>query len=223
MAEKRGLFQGVGGNRAAGKVFSLDGFGENLVGSVLSCGLNAAGGAAALFVGEKIDHWKPGYGTLGIALLSIGIKAAVQPVSDGAVAFRELAAGMAGYVGDEVFEGLMLMWRSTKWTAGKVWKTGELVSHDGKYYVASEDLQADGGKPGEDKRWKEHTSARFGVADLKECSKLVFSDKQRVDTISSFISSQLGKARGWNDQEIAGAKADISGAMGKIAEEAAKL
>jgi len=222
MAEKRGLFHGIGGNREAGK-FSVNGFANNVLPALVSCGLNAVGGAAAMILGEKIDHWKAGWGTMSTALIAIAVKAAVQPVSDGAVAVRELAAGMAGYVGDEVVEGLLLMWKSTKWVAGKVWKTGALVAHDGKYYEASEDLAADGGKPGEDKRWVAHTSAKFGVSDIKECAKLVFQDKQRVETISSFLASQLGTARGWTEQEIAGAKSDLTGAMNKVAEEIATL
>lgn len=224
MADRKPLFQGsIGGNREAGKVFSLKGFTDNLIPAAVSCGVNAIGGAAARWIGQKIDHWRAGMGTLGVALLSLSIKAAVQPVSEWALGIREVAAGMAGYVGDEVFDSVWIMLRSTQWTAGKTWKAGELVAFEGQYFEATKDIPKEAGKPGEDALWTKYTQAQFGVSDLKECSKIVFQDKQRVETISSFLASQIGSSRGWTEQEIAGAKEDLAKAMGKVGEEIASL
>ena len=232
MSERKGLFQGsLGGNREAAGPFSLHGVVNNLIPSAVSCGINALGGAMAQWVGQKVDHWKRGWGTIGVSVLAISIKAAVQPVGKGnalevAFAIRDLASGMAGYVGDEILESLTLMWKSTAWVPGKQWKRDNYVSYAGKYYVAAEDIAASDSvkPPEEDKRWVgvEHNS-KLSLQDVKECTRMVFQDKERVETITSFLASSLGKQRGWTEAEIADAKGTLSKAMSTVAEEIQKL
>ena len=131
-------------------------------------------------------------------------KRQVQPVGKGnalevAFAIRDLASGMAGYVGDEILESMTLMWKSTAWVPGKQWKRDNYVSYAGKYYVAAEDIAASDSvkPPEEDKRWVgvEHNS-KLSLQDVKECTRMVFQDKERVETITSFLASSLGKQRG---------------------------
>jgi len=235
MSEKKGLFKGsmgsLGGNRDAAGSFSLNGFVNNLLPSAVSCGINALGGAMAMWVGQKVDHWKRGWGTVGVSVLAIAIKAAVQPVGNGtelevAFAVRDLASGMAGYVGDEILEALTLMWKSTPWIPGKQWKRDDHVSYAGRYYVAAEDIAASDSvkPPAEDKRWVGiENGSKLGLEDVKECTRMVFQDKERVETITSFLASSLGKQRGWTEAEIADAKGTLSKAMSTVAEEIQKL
>ena len=223
---RKNLFQGsIGGNRSAGK-FTLNGMVDQLIPSAISCAVNAAGGACAQFAGDKIDSWKRGWGTIGVSVIAITLKAAVQPVGEVQIAIRELAAGMAGYVGDEILEGFALMWRATSWKPGAQWKRDTYVSYAGEYYVSSEDIPAsDSVKPPlEDKRWVPvKTGRRLDLADVKECTRLVFQDKDRVELITSFLASSLGSQRGWTEQEVADTKKSLSSAMEKVATEIQKL
>lgn len=226
MEGKKGLFKGsIGGNRSAGN-FTLNSFVDQLVPSAVSCAINAAGGACAQFVGDKIDSWKKGWGTIGVSVVAITLKAAVQPVGEVQIAIRELAAGMAGYVGDEILEGFSLMWRSVAWKPGQQWKRDTYVSHEGEYYVSSEDIAASDSvkPPKEDKRWVPvSVGRRLDLQDVKECTRLVFQDKDRVELITSFLASSLGAQRGWTEAEIADCKKSLSTSMGKVADEIQKL
>ena len=141
-----GFMAGIGGNPAVRRL-TLSSFSDNLLPAAVSCGFNAAGGAAARGVGRRIDGWKAGYGTIGVALIAIGLKAAVQPVDEVHIAVRELAAGMAGYVGDEVMDSVILWWKSESWKAGKVYPKGTFVRHTGGYWQAAEDVPVAGSEP----------------------------------------------------------------------------
>jgi len=226
MSDGKNLFMaGIGGNPRAGKKLSLQTAADNLLPAMVSCGINAAGGAMARAVGNKIDSWKPGYGTIGVAIVSVGLKTLVQPVDDVHIAVRELAAGMAGYVGDEVFDGVVMWWKSELWKPGKVWKKAQLVRFDpdGKYYQAKEDVPASAGSPAKDDIWMPVSSVTYQASDLKECARLVLQDRNRVEMIAGFVAMELGRARGWKEQEIAGAATDIVTGLGKVGEEIAKL
>lgn len=226
MADGQSLFMaGIGGNPRAGKKLSLQTAADNLLPAMVSCGINAAGGAMARAVGNKIDGWKPGYGTVGVAIVAVGLKTLVQPVDDVHIAVRELAAGMAGYVGDEVFDGVVMWWKSELWKPGKVWKKAQIVRFDldGKYYQAKEDVPVSGGSPAKDDVWIPITSMTYQASDLKECARIVLQDRSRVEMISAFVASELGRARGWKEQEISGAAKDIADGLGKVSEEIAKL
>ena len=226
MSDGKSLFMaGIGGNPRAGKKLSLQTAADNLLPAMVSCGINAAGGAMARAVGNKIDGWKPGYGTGGVAIVAVGLKSVVQPVDDVHIAVRELAAGMAGYVGDEVFDGVVMWWKSELWKPGKVWKKAQIVRFDpdGKYYQAKEDVPVSGGSPAKDDVWIPITSMTYQASDLKECARIVLQDRSRVEMISAFVASELGRARGWKEQEISGAAKDIADGLGKVSEEIAKL
>ena len=221
-ARSLGFMAGIGGNPAARRL-TLSSFSDNLLPAAVSCGFNAAGGAAARGIGHRIDGWKAGYGTIGVALIAIGLKAAVQPVDDVHVAVRELAAGMAGYVGDEVMDSVILWWKSETWKAGKVYPKGTFVRYTGGYWQAAEDVPAGGSEPGKDSRWLKVSAISYQLSDIKECARLVLMDKKRVEMISAFVASELGKQRGWDQQTVAGSAADVQTALGKVAEEINKL
>lgn len=225
MAEQRrsGLFQGSLAGEASPRRLSLASAADNLLPAAASCGLNAVGGAVASAVDAKIDEWKPGSGTLGIALISVAIKTVVQPVNEMAIAVRELASGMAGWVGDELFDGFRLWWKSEAWKAGKVFTKGALVRQAGTFWQASADVPADGGEPGKDERWLKVSAISYSLSDLNECARLVLMDKQKSEFISKFVAARLGQQRGWDEQAVAGAAADMQTALGKFAEELSKL
>ena len=222
MAQGYGLFQGVAGDPTPRRL-SLSNAADNALPAAISCGLNAVGGAVASALDTKIDEWKPGMGTLGIALLSVALKTFCQPVSDAMIVVREVAAGMAGWVGDELFDGLLLWWKSEAWKAGKVFTKGTHVRHAGTYWQASEDVPADGVEPGKDTRWLKVTAISYTLSDLNECARLVLMDKQKSEFLAKYLAARVGKDRGWDEQAVAGAAADMQTAMGKFAEELAKV
>ena len=79
------------------------------------------------------------------------------------------------------------------------------------------------GSPGKDDIWIPASSVTYQASDLKECARLVLQDRNRVDMIATFVASELGRSRGWKEQEIAGAAKDIGDGLGKVGEEIAKL
>jgi hypothetical protein len=226
MADPRrsGLFQGSLAGDSSPRRLSLASVADNLLPAAASCGLNAVGGAIASALDTKIDEWKPGAGTLGIALVAVGIKTVIQPVNEGMVLVREIASGMAGWVGDELFDSVRLWWKSESWKAGKVYTKGALVRHAGTFWQAAEDVPAvDGSEPGKDGRWLKVSAISYSLSDLNECARLVLMDKQKSEFIAKYLASRLGQQRGWNEQEVAGAAADVQTALGRFAEELAKV
>lgn len=217
-----GLFQGslAGDSRPRRDAMTLAAASDHVLPAAVSCGLNAAGGALAQGLDAKIDEWKPGAGTLGIALLSIAIKTFIQPVSEVMIAVREVAAGMAGWVGDELFEGLVLWWRSEPWKAGKVHTKGSFVRHGGKYYQAAQDIPAEGAEPGKDERWLKITTVAYSLSDVQECARLVLMDKGKSELIANFLAARLGQNGAFKDEAArADAAKQIKDAMGLLAVE----
>lgn len=217
-----GLFQGITGDPTPRRM-SLSAAADHALPAAISCGVNAVGGAVASALDTKIDEWKPGLGTLGIALISVALKTFCQPVSDAMIVVRELAAGMAGWVGDELFDGVLLWWKSEAWKAGKVFTKGKIVRHAGTYWQAAEDVPAEGAEPGKDERWLKVSTISYTLSDLNECARLVLMDKQKSEFLANYLAARVGKDRGWDEQQVAGAAADMQTAMGKFAEELAKV
>lgn len=216
---KHGLFKGSIAGDSAPRRLTLDGVVGNIVPAVVGCGLNAGGGLIASALDHKIDEWKAGAGTIGIALIAIALKTVVQPVSELSIAIREVASGMAGWVGDELFDGLVLWWKSETWQTGKVYTKGAMVRHAASFWQAAEDLGASGAEPSKDGRWLKVTAITYSLSDINECARLVLMDKGKSEFLAKFIASRLGQRRGWQEAEVAGAADDMQKAMAVFAEE----
>lgn len=222
MAENEGFLTGIGGNSQKKKL-TTENVISNLLPAALSCGINAGGGALARLVGHKIDGWKAGYGTLGTGMLAVFMKAVVQPTSDNNIAIREVAAGMAGYVGDEVVDSVVLFWRSEAWKAGKVWTKGVLVRHAGGYWQATADLDASGTEPGKDDRWLRQSQMLYSAADMKECARLLLGDKDRLAGISQFITNQIAPKILLNDEQKVNTAKAINDALQQVGDSIARM
>ena len=220
--KKRGLFKGSIAGDPAPRRFTLDGVTANFMPALVGCTLNAGGGMLASAIDHRIDAWKAGAGTLGIALISLALKTVVQPVSELSIAIREVASGMAGWVGDELFDGLVLWWKSETWQSGKVYTKGGLVRHASTFWQAAEDVPAGGSEPGKDGRWLKVTAITYSLSDINECARLILLDKQKSEFLAKFIAGQLGQRRGWQQNEVAGAADDMQKAMSLFAEELSK-
>lgn len=118
--------------------------GGDLIPALLTTGANAAGGLLAGRVDGAISGaiGLPWAGTLGVAALSVGMRMAFASQSDRDAIARELAAGMAGWVGDDLFY-FFRDWLLTKeWKAGRSYRTGDRVRYSGRVYEATKEIPA---------------------------------------------------------------------------------
>lgn len=223
MALFGGSLANVGGTRRGSKL-TLDNLGSQIGPALLSCTLNVAGGAAARTASEFLDGYKAGWGMLGVTLISVGLKTVFQGDTEASMAIRELGAGMAGYVGDEVVDNLVQWWRSETYDSTKPWEAGKVVWLNGKYYKAAEAIKDSSlGMPGEDPRWVRLTGVTYNADDIKHCARMIFLDSLKVGKISTFIATEIAKTRGWDAQQQEGVRSDVEKSLKAVGESLQKM
>lgn len=145
------LFADIGAGTPKGR--------DGLMPAVLTALTNSAGGVIAGRVRDIIrDQFKqyPSAGDLGVFAISVGIRVYAASSSATDAVLRELAGGMAGEVGDDmwaIIKGWLGLGVRT-WETSRAYSKGEAVRYGSQVYQASEDIPASGGAPDADKRWK---------------------------------------------------------------------
>ena len=64
---------------------------------------------------------------------------------------------------------------------------------------------------------------RERTPDSRECAVVMFSDKLVVESLGDALAAILGKARGWNAQEVANAKVDLCRTLALIGQQVISL
>lgn len=133
---------------------------KKLLPILISTGLNAFGGVVAQKV-EKIgkDAFQK-YALGGDLLVIMAAAAAKYGFSSGSgtveLVVREIGAGMAGYSGADLFQGLKdkIGWGVDDYKAGTPYKLGAKVRYASKTWKANTDIAAsEAALPGSDPRW----------------------------------------------------------------------
>ncbi len=130
---------------------------KSLLGHVGASGLNALGGFMAGRVRGQIatafPDWK-GAGTIGVFCFAVGLRMWAQSEKGWDRAIKEIAAGMAGFVGNDLYLILRAALGWGKWKREKPYAADSVVIHEKKYYRASKDIPGTPiAEPGKDSRW----------------------------------------------------------------------
>ena len=144
----KGFFSDIAGNTSERR-FSVEGVIENLLPAAISVGINNAANPLAGLVYTYFESKKSGWGALGVEFVSIAIKAAFQPTSTMNIILREVAAGMAGTVGSELTQELILWWKAKEWNPMQGYRMGDVVKHSGAYWNSGTDQGAGSPPPGQ--------------------------------------------------------------------------
>jgi hypothetical protein len=185
------LLEDISGDPNAKKL-TMEGFFENLLPAAASCGINAAGGLIAGRLDKEFMEWKPNwphFPAFGIAIVAIALKAACRKMNAVDNVVRDIASGMAGWVGDDIFYGIRNFFFRKDWVAGKSYKKGDEVKYGGKIWQAKADIDyPPQAEPGKDARWEEVRAQGFRLEDLRHYAQAFVSDERRVDRIASDVA-----------------------------------
>lgn len=181
------LFADIGASSPKGR--------DGLVPAVLTSLTNGAGGVMAGRVRDVVrDQFKqyPSAGNLGVFSISVGIRVYASSSSPTDAVLRELAAGMAGEVGEDmwaIIKGWLGIGVKT-WETSKAYSKGTEVRYGSQVYQAGEDIPASGGAPDSDKRWKLLRAQGMDSDQLGQLARKLFQD----DTIWGAIESDFAQA-----------------------------
>lgn len=183
-------------------------------GAALTSAVNAGGGFLAGrvrgMIGSAFPTWKSA-GTLGVFTVATAIRMYFTGSDTTSSIARELAAGMAGFVGNDIF-GLVKDWLGIGgWRKETSYKSGEVVKFGGKLYKAQSDVPfPPGGEPGKDARWVEVVTQRAQGVEYEEVRSFAQSlraNTSLMDGIAGeqfpFIEQQLSECLGrqFSDEE----------------------
>ena len=127
------------------------------------------------------------------ALISLGLRIFADGASALEKVAQELAAGMAGWIGDDLWYLLrnFLGLGFKKWEPSRDYEKGAQVKYDGKLYRSSRALGATTATPDRDPSWVliEGRAQGFRHEDLRDFAQLLASDRERwqataIDTLN---------------------------------------
>lgn len=208
------LLENISGETGRTKL-TLDGFFENVPWAAASCVVNAAGGAMAGRVDAAFASFlpkMPGAGPFGVFIFATALKAIFPQREDVSNVIRELAGGMAGWVGDDLYYAVRNFFRPV-FAIGRSYKSGDVVRHNGGVWVAQKDIpyppQA---IPGLDSRWQQMQRAQgYRAEDLKQYAQAFMADRARVDAIVDDVAAEM--ARRGQDVDQAAFAAEMKGVL----------
>lgn len=200
------LLMDISGDPNARKL-TVERYVESIPGAAVSCGFNALGGFLAGRLDQAFMAWKPSnpaVPTIGVGIFAVALKAGFQKLTPLDNVIREVAAGMAGWVGDDVFYGVWNALFRKDWQAAKSYRLGQQVKHQNAVFEASADILYDPTKghpqavPGKDARWKKVDPATgraqgFRLSDLREAAQAFVADPRRVDAIADDAATLLSE------------------------------
>lgn len=131
---------------------------QGMIAALVRTGANVIGGASASYARKTFAEAFPNFkmaGTMGVVLVAIGLHyyAASQAGLKGIL--REIAAGMAGFVGQDVWLWVSIKMGWNKWDPKSSYKKGATITYNDQYYKAKEDIPLGQvvAEPGKDDRW----------------------------------------------------------------------
>ena len=209
--DDKGFFSEIGGDPNARR-FSVEGLIENIPAAAISVGVNNAGGVLAGIVYSWFATKKPGWGALGVEFVSIGMKAAFQPTSTMNIALREAAAGMAGTVGKELVDEVMLWWQAKDWQPTTAYPMAAKIKYQGAYYSAGTDIPP-GQPPGMNPNWQRLRAQGLVASEWPALAQAFMAQPQMADGVSQAVAKAVAAKQGFNEDETKQLAADIAQAM----------
>ena len=182
--------------------------------ALVKTGIAASGGLIAGRVDAIASEQWPKSAVAGpfiVALISVGLRIFADGASAMEKVAQELAAGMAGWIGDDLWYLLrnFLGLGFKKWEPGKGYEKGAQVKYDGKLYRASRALEGTTATPDKDPSWAliEGRAQGFRQEDLRDFAQMLAGDRERwqataVDTLNR-IGPHLEEVTGhrFNDEQ----------------------
>ena len=137
---------------------------KTILGVIGASSLNALGGFAAGRVRGILAGAAPGYkgaGTIGVFLVAIGLRYYSKAESGYDRVIKEIAAGMAGFVGNDLWLIVRALVGWGKWKPETAYGAGDVVIYESQYYRADKDIPAQPkAEPGKDARWVRFETAQ---------------------------------------------------------------
>lgn len=192
--------------------FTVEGMIGKLPAAALSVGINNLGGVLAGIAYTFFDSKKAGWGALGVEFVAIAMKAAFQPTSDMNIILREAAAGMAGTVGKELTDELMLWWQAKDWQPMQSYPMGAKVKFEGGYYVAGNNIGA-GSPPIQDANWQRIRAQGLSSTQWPMFAQAFMASPQISEGVSKAVARAVANKQGFTDEETDQLAAQISEAM----------
>lgn len=175
--------------------------------ALVKTGIAASGGLIAGRVDAVASEQYPKSAVAGPFLVAT-ISVALRVFADGSSALervaQELAAGMAGWIGDDLwylvrnFLGLGFK----KWEPGKDYEKGAQVKYEGKLYRSSRSITGTTTPPANDPSWVliEGRAQGFRQEDLRDFAQMLSEDRDRwnataIDTLNR-IGPQIQEVTG---------------------------
>lgn len=166
--------------------------------ALMTTGVNAGGGMLAGRLDEyALKQWPnvPGAGPLLVGIMATGVRILLPGPGAGESIARELAGGMAGWAGDDLWYAIkdLLGFGVPTWEARKPYPVGAEVKWIGQTWIAGKEIpfppQAE---PGKDSRWVLHKAQGYKVVDLRGAAQAFLEDDRLVNAIASDHSEILG-------------------------------
>lgn len=160
--------------------------GKTITSIAATAGFNALGGMLAGRVRGLLASFAPsvkGAGTIGVFFVSIALRYYARDDKGWNLIIKEAAAGMAGFVGNDLWLVLKALIGWGKWKPETAYKTDDVVIHEKQYYKATKDIPATPtAEPGKDSRW-----VRFETAQAMESSEAI--DPEAVSRFAQALST----------------------------------
>lgn len=143
--------------------------GKSITSAAATAGFNALGGMLAGRVRGLLASFAPsvkGAGTIGVFLVSVALRYYARDERGWNPIIREAAAGMAGFVGNDLWLILKALIGWGKWKPETAYKADDVVIYEKQYYKASADIPATpAAEPGKDSRWVRFETAQGMASD----------------------------------------------------------
>jgi len=192
--------------------FTVEGMLQNVPAAAVSVGINNVGGVLAGIAYTFFDTQKPGWGALGVEFVSIAMKAAFQPTSDLNIILREAASGMAGTVGKELTDELLLWWQAKDWSPMQGYPMGAKVKHQGAYWAANKNTSA-GEVPGSTQSWSRLRAQGLTATQWPVLAQAFMANPQMADGVSAAVARAVANKHNLSEDQAAQLQADMTQAM----------
>ncbi len=159
---------------------------KTILGVIGASSLNALGGFAAGRVRGILAGAAPGYkgaGTIGVFLVSIGLRYYSKAESGYDRVIKEIAAGMAGFVGNDLWLIVRALVGWGKWKPETAYGAGDVVIYESQYYRADKDIPAQPkAEPGKDARWVRFETAQgYSPDEVSAFAQALVSNDALID------------------------------------------
>jgi hypothetical protein len=187
------LFAEIG----SGSPKARDGF----AGAGLTTLTNCIGGVIAGRVRDIIrDQFKqyPSSGDIGVFAIATGLRVYCSSGSSTDAVLRELAGGMGGAIGDDmwtILKGWIGIGVKT-WEVGKTYTKGTEVRYGSQVYQAAEDVPASGGAPDSDKKWRLLRAQGMDSQQLGQVAMKMMQDDRLWSALQSDFAQALDARMG---------------------------